>query len=243
MRVPDISVIVPVCNEEDNIAPLLAEIADAFPDADATEILFIDDGSDDDTASILQKCRHMHPNLRILTHGKRSGQSRGIRSGVLNARGRLICVLDGDGQNDPGDLPRLINLFDEALERGEPVGMVMGEREKRQDSGFRRFISRAANACNRGLLNHKARDVGCGTKVVDREVFLRIPYFDHMHRFMPALVGREGRSVIYEPVNHRPRGRGKSKYGTLERALAGVIDIFGVFWLLRRSKQPDVSEK
>ncbi|MEQ8443684.1 MAG: glycosyltransferase family 2 protein [Alphaproteobacteria bacterium] len=243
MRVPDISVIVPVCDEEDNIAPLLAEIADAFPDADATEILFIDDGSRDDTAAILQKSRHLHPNLRILTHSHRTGQSRAIRSGVLNARGRLICVLDGDGQNDPADLPRLIQLFDQASSRGVNIGMVMGERKNRRDSGFRRFISRAANACNRGLLNHNAQDVGCGTKVVDREVFLRIPYFDHMHRFMPALVGREGCSVIYEPVNHRPRGQGKSKYGTLERALAGAVDLFGVFWLLKRSKQPEISEK
>lgn len=242
MRVPDISVVVPVCDEEDNVAPLIAEIADAFPDTDAAEILYIDDGSRDETAVVLKKCKHMHPNLRVLTHSARSGQSRAIRSGVLASRGRLICVLDGDGQNDPGDLPRLVKIFDEAEAAGERIGMVMGEREKRQDTGFRRFISKVANACNRGLLSHSARDVGCGLKVVSQEVFLRLPYFDHMHRFMPALIGREGFTVRYERVNHRARPRGQSKYGTLERAMAGIVDLFAVFWLVKRSKRPDVTE-
>ncbi|WP_421879989.1 glycosyltransferase family 2 protein [Pacificispira sp.] len=242
MRVPDISVVVPVCDEEDNVAPLIAEIAEAFPDTTETEIIYIDDGSRDDTAAVLKKCKHLHPNLRVLTHGTRSGQSRAIRSGVLEARGRLVCVLDGDGQNDPADLPRLVQIFDEAAAAGETIGMVMGEREKRQDTGFRRFISRVANACNRGMLNHSARDVGCGLKVVSRDVFARIPYFDHMHRFMPALIGREGFTVRYERVNHRARPRGKSKYGTLERAVAGIVDLFGVYWLLKRSKRPEVTE-
>lgn len=240
---PDISVVVPVCDEEENVAPLIEEIAAAFPDATQCEIIYVNDGSRDDTAQILKKCQLLHPNLRVLTHSLRSGQSRAIRSGVLAARGRLICVLDGDGQNDPADLPRLVALFDQAVTRGDAIGMVMGEREKRQDSGFRRFISRVANACNRGMLNHTARDVGCGLKVVSAEVFRRLAYFDHMHRFMPALIGREGFTVLYERVNHRARPRGQSKYGTLDRALAGVVDLFGVYWLVKRSKRPDVSER
>lgn len=241
MHVPDISVVVPVYNESENIAPLIDEIAGALPGNDEIEIIYIDDGSDDDTASALKRCREMYPQLRVLRHARRCGQSRAIRTGVLAARGRLICVLDGDGQNDPADLPRLIAAYAEAVAAGESIGMVMGERENRQDSGFRRFTSRIANTLNRAVLNHAARDVGCGLKVVPREVFLRLPYFDHMHRFMPALVGREGFEVRYVRVNHRARPRGISKYGTVDRALSGMIDLIGVYWLLRRAKTPHVS--
>lgn len=237
-----VSIVVPVCDEEENVAPLIDEIVAAFPDRAGTEILYIDDGSRDGTAKALSASQKNHPNLRILTHGQRSGQSRAIRSGVLAARGRLIGVLDGDGQNDPADLPRLIALFDAAQARGERIGMVMGERKDRQDTGFRRFISRFANACNRGLLKHQARDVGCGLKIVSADLFRRLAYFDHMHRFMPALVGREGFTVLYAPVNHRARPRGASKYGTLDRAFAGIIDLIGVYWLVKRSKRPEVTE-
>lgn len=240
---PEISVVVPVCDEEDNVRPLIDEIAAALPDIDRVEILFVNDGSRDGTAAALAAAKTAHPNLRVLTHGARSGQSRAIRGGLLAARGRLVCVLDGDGQNDPADLPRLIDILAAAVARGEPIGMVQGEREKRQDSAFRRAISRFANACNRGLLNHQARDVGCGLKVLPRDVFLRLPYFDHMHRFTPALVGREGFTVLYERVNHRARAEGRSKYGTLDRALAGMIDLFGVYWLVKRSKRPVVTEE
>lgn len=237
-----VSVVVPVCDEEENVGPLIEEIATAFPDVATTEIIYINDGSRDGTADALKACQEKHPNLRVLTHSQRSGQSRAIRSGVLEARGRLIGVLDGDGQNDPADLPRLVEIFDAAQARGEKIGMVMGERAKRQDTGFRRFISRFANACNRGLLNHQARDVGCGLKIVSAVAFKRLAYFDHMHRFMPALIGREGFTVLYEPVNHRARDRGASKYGTLDRAIAGIIDLFGVYWLVKRSKRPEVME-
>lgn len=237
-----VSVVVPVCDEEENVAPLIAEIAAAFPNAEKTEIIYVNDGSLDGTAKALADCQKQHRNLRVLTHDQRSGQSRAIRTGVLASKGRLIGVLDGDGQNDPADLPHLIELFDKAQERGEPIGMVMGERQKRQDTGFRRLISRFANACNRGLLNHQAKDVGCGLKIVSAEAFRRLAYFDHMHRFMPALVGREGFTVLYEPVNHRARPRGTSKYGTLDRALAGIVDLFGVYWLVKRSKRPSVTE-
>lgn len=239
----EISVVVPVCDEEGNVSPLIEEIAAAFPDTDQVEIIYVDDGSRDSTPAVLKDCQSKHKNLRVLTHAQRSGQSRAIRTGVLAARGRLICVLDGDGQNNPADLPRLVALFNAALAEGDAIGMVMGEREKRQDSGFRRFISRVANACNRTLLNHTAQDVGCGLKVVAGPVFKQLPYFDHMHRFMPALISREGFSVRYERVTHRARDRGQSKYGTLERALAGLIDLFGVYWLVKRSKRPDVQEE
>lgn len=242
MSVPAISVVVPVCDEEDNLAPLIAEIAAAFPDRDNCEILYVDDGSRDSTPDKLNACMAEHVNLRVLTHLTRSGQSRAIRTGVLAARGRLIGVLDGDGQNDPADLPRLVEIFEAAKAEGETIGMVMGERRKRQDTGFRRFISKVANACNRSLLNHTANDVGCGLKIVDAAVFKRLPYFDHMHRFMPALVGREGFTVRYEKVNHRARPRGVSKYGTLERAIAGIVDILAVYWLVKRSKRPQVVE-
>ena len=240
---PEVSVVVPVCDEEGNVASLIDEIDRALPDRRSVEILFVNDGSKDQTASQLCRAQTSHPNLRILTHGERSGQSRAIRSGVLASRGRLICILDGDGQNDPADLPRLIDLFDAATAEGKPVGMVMGERRIRKDTGFRRFVSRVANACNRTLLNHSARDVGCGLKVVDAAVFRRLPYFDHMHRFMPALIGREGFSVLYVPVNHRARAEGTSKYTTVERALAGIVDIIGVYWLVTRSKRPSVTEE
>jgi dolichol-phosphate mannosyltransferase len=151
-------------------------------------------------------------------------------------------VLDGDGQNDPADLPRLLATFAAAEQAGESIGMVMGERMGRHESGLRRVASRIANACNRGLLRHTARDVGCGLKVLSRDCFMRLPYFDHMHRFMPALVGREGFTVRYEPVQSRPRSHGRSKYGTLERAVAGLVDLFAVYWLVRRSRRPSITE-
>ena len=239
----DVSIVVPVCDEEGSVRPLIEEIAQAFPDRTRTEILFVNDGSRDGTAAELGRARSEHNNLRVLTHASRSGQSRAIRTGVLSSRGRLICVLDGDGQNDPADLPRLIEVFDAAQRAGHKIGMVMGERAVRKDTGFRRFISRVANACNRTLLNHSARDVGCGLKVVDADIFRRLPYFDHMHRFMPALIGREGCTVQYVPVNHRARAEGRSKYTTIDRALAGIVDIIGVYWLVTRSKRPTVTEE
>jgi dolichol-phosphate mannosyltransferase len=237
-----ISVIVPACDEAENIGPLVAEVEQALSTIPRVEIICVDDGSRDDTAQVLMRAAKDHATLRVLRHDRRSGQSRAIRTGLLHARGRPVCVLDGDGQNDPADLLGLIVAFEAAEAAEESIGMVMGERPLRRENYLRRLSSRVANACNRGLLRHSARDVGCGLKVLSRDAFMRLPYFDHMHRFMPPLVGREGLAVHYVPVTSRPRKHGRSKYGTLDRALAGVVDLFGVYWLLMRSGQPRVEE-
>ncbi len=235
-----LSVVVPLRDEEANVEPLLAEIEAALSDREAAEYVLVDDGSRDGTLSALRGARERYPRLRILRHASACGQSRAVHSGVLHARGRMIAVLDGDGQNDPADIPALLALYDELEAKGEPIGMVAGERRRRHDSALRRISSRVANGANRRLLRHEARDIGCGLKVLSRATFLRLPYFDHMHRFMPPLIHREGLAVRYLPVNHRPRLRGRSNYGLWGRLAVGIIDLFGVRWLLKRGKTPEI---
>jgi glycosyltransferase involved in cell wall biosynthesis len=228
-----LSVVVPVMNEAENVAPLAREIVAATKGEEA-EIIFIDDGSTDGTADALKALKREIPQLRVMQHERNSGQSRGVRTGVLAARGEIIVTLDGDGQNDPADISKLLTVL-----RGAPpderVGMVTGVRAQRNDVANRRFASSFANGFRRRMLNDQATDSGSGIKAFRREMFLMLPYFDHMHRFMTALVLREGYDVRFVEVNHRPRTAGKSKYTNLHRALVGIIDVFGVRWLQRRS--------
>jgi dolichol-phosphate mannosyltransferase len=231
---PEISIVVPVHNEAGAAAPLAHEIAEAFKGR-AVEILFVDDASRDSTLEELMAARADLPALRVLKHERNAGQSRAVRTGVLAARGALVLTLDGDGQNPPADGPTLID----ALSAAPPeVAMVGGRRVKRQDTAAKKWASRLANGFRKRLLNDDADDTGCGLKAFRREAFLRLPYFDHMHRYLPALMIREGYQVLYRDVSHRPRVVGASKYTNLGRLWAAVTDLQGVMWLIARSRNP-----
>jgi len=230
----EISVVVPVKNEAGNIEPLVREILAALSKGPGFEIIYVDDGSSDGTAETLRALKLKVPQLRVIRHDRSCGQSQAIRTGVEAARGALIVTLDGDGQNDPADIPALIETY----RRNAPVGLVAGQRRRRQDNISKRWASRFANAIRRRALNDDTQDTGCGLKLIPRAVFLRLPYFDHMHRFIPALVKREGLKTAFISVNHRQRGAGKSNYGNLDRALVSVRDLLGVMWLLKRCKLP-----
>lgn len=233
-RPVDISVVVPVFDEEGAAVGLAREIAAAFAGA-AHEIIFVDDASRDSTAVRLDAVREELPQLRLLRHAANAGQSRAIRTGVLAARGAVIVTLDGDGQNDPADAPRLAARLAEAT---VDLAMVGGRRARRQDSAAKRWGSRFANGLRRRLLRDGADDTGCGLKAIRREAYLRLPYFDHMHRFLPALMLREGYRITFEDVGHRPRTSGRSKYSNLGRLRASVADLAGVLWLNARSRKP-----
>jgi glycosyltransferase involved in cell wall biosynthesis len=229
-----LSIVVPVKDEAENVVSLAHEIARAAQGEDA-EIVFVDDGSTDETIAILTRLKSEIPNLRVLAHGRNIGQSRGIRTGVRAARGDIIVTLDGDGQNDPADLPKLLTVMRNDA-AGERIGMVSGVRVKRNDDANKRYASGFANALRRRVLNDGAVDSGCGLKAFRREVYLALPYFDNMHRFLIALVQREGYEVRFVDVNHRPREHGQSKYNNLNRALVGIRDMIGVRWLQKRYK-------
>ena len=235
----DLSVVIPVKNEAGNITPLVAEIAAALDGLMAYEIVYVDDGSDDATAAEVRRLQAGLPQLRLIRHAASRGQSAAIRSGVKAARGRWIATLDGDGQNDPADIPTLWRLaLDTAKDGPAMPPLIAGHRAHRQDSWSKRQASRVANAVRRRLLHDDTPDTGCGLKLFPRALFLDLPYFDHMHRFLPALVLREGGRVCSVPVNHRPRRRGLSKYGVLDRLAVGVSDLLGVMWLRRRAARP-----
>lgn len=238
----EISILVPVMNEAGNIRPLVEEICAALTGR-RFEIIYVDDASTDDSPAELAGCAADIPELRVLRHQSRAGQSAAIRSALLVARGDLIGVLDGDGQNVPADLPALeAALMAQTGETGE-VGMAAGIRAKRQDSPMRLLASRAARWIRRTLLADTHPDSGCGIKVLHRALFLQLPFFNHMHRFMPSLVRRHAGVVIGVDVAHRPRLRGASKYRILDRLLVGISDILGVIWLLRRApRQGEVTE-
>ena len=233
-QAPEVSIVVPVFNEAGAAPALAREIATAFADWRA-EILFVDDASGDDTAAALEALRAEIPNLRLLRHARNAGQSRAIRSGVLAARAPILVTLDGDGQNDPADAPRLARRLAEGPAR---LALVGGERRVRKDSAAKRWASRLANAVRRRLLNDAAADTGCGLKALRREAFLALPYFDHMHRYLPALMLREGFEIAFEPVHHRPRETGRSKYTNLGRLGVAVFDMAGLVWLRSRARDP-----
>ena len=236
---PELSVVVPVFNERDNIPPLLAEIAAALRGRADFEIVYVDDASKDDSLAVLTKAKAQYPELRVIRHVTQSGQSTAIRNGVKAARGEWIATLDGDGQNDPADIPKLIAM---RAESPWAIKLFAGWRVNRQDSASKRFGSRFANAIRRRMLRDDTPDTGCGIKLFERAAFLELPYFDHMHRYLPALMQRAGWQVKSVPVNHRPRGTGVSKYNNLGRALVGISDLRGVGWLIRRSKRTAVEE-
>jgi dolichol-phosphate mannosyltransferase len=234
ISVPAISVVVPVRNEAPNIAPLVAEIAAALAGV-PHEILYVDDGSTDETAAAIRAVPASPDGpVRLLRHARSCGQSAAIVTGIRAARAPWIATLDGDGQNDPADLPR---LWARARAEGADT-LVAGWRTTRKDTATKRFTSRIANRVRARLLGDATPDTGCGLKVFPRELFLALPHFDHMHRFLPALVLRGGGRVVSEPVGHRPRTRGVSNYGTLDRLAVGLVDLLGMMWLQRRWTRP-----
>lgn len=238
MKIRLLSVVVPIKNEEDNIAPLIAEIRAALDGVVDYEIIYVNDGSTDATPQRLAEIKQTCPQLRVIRHEKSCGQSTAVRSGVKAAKGDWIATLDGDGQNDPADIPKLMA----ALAPG--VEIVGGNRRHaRRDTWIKRISSVIANGVRSRMLNDSTPDTGCGLKLFSREVFLDLPYFDHMHRFLPALVIRRGGRVVSVPANHRPRERGVSNYGTLDRLMVGIVDLFGVMWLQRRAKRPEAREE
>ena len=237
---PAVSVVVPVRNEADNIAPLVAEIAAALDGQWPFEIVYVNDGSSDDTEAVLQKVMAQYPWLRRVRHKTSCGQSAAVRSGVAAARGAIVVTLDGDGQNDPQFIPAMIR----ALEAGAPrTGLIAGQRVGRKASAFKKMQSRIANTVRGAVLRDGTRDTGCGLKAFRRDVFLALPSFDGLHRFLPALVKREGYAIGYVDVIDRPRSHGVSNYGMWDRLWVGILDLAGVWWLIRRKKRiPEITD-
>src|SRR6516225_2618528 len=237
---PAVSVVVPVRNEAGNVAPLVAEIAAALGDGAAFEIVYVNDGSVDNTQAQLFELMNTRPWLRQIKHDSSCGQSAAIRSGVAHARAPVVVTLDGDGQNDPAFIPQLVR----ALAAGAPrLGLVSGQRTARKATSFKKLQSRLANAVRGAVLRDGTRDTGCGLKAFPRDVFLALPYFDGLHRFLPALVRREGYDIGYVEVVDRLRRTGMSNYGMWDRLWIGILDLAGVWWLIRRRKRvPQASE-
>jgi dolichol-phosphate mannosyltransferase len=237
---PAVSIVVPVRNETGNIGPLAAEIGAALTGKWPFEVIYVDDGSRDATESELRALQKQYPWLRYLKHATSCGQSAAIRSGTAAARAPIVATLDGDGQNDPKFLPDLIT----PLHAGNPrLGLVAGQRLDRQASTSKKLQSRIANGVRRSVLKDGARDTGCGLKAFRRDVFLALPFFDGLHRFLPALFRREGYDVAFADVVDRERRFGTSNYGMMDRLLVGLMDLGGVWWLVKRRKNvPSVSE-
>ena len=237
---PAVTVVVPVRNEAGNIATLVKEIAQALDGQWRFEIVYVNDGSSDGTEAELQRLMAQYPYLRRVRHKQSCGQSAAVRSGVEAARAPLIVTLDGDGQNDPAFIPAMLR----ALETGAPrVGLIAGQRVKRKSGGFKKFQSRVANAVRSAVLRDGTRDTGCGLKAFRRDVFLNLPYFDGLHRFLPALVKRDGYGIGYVDVVDRLRASGVSNYGMWDRLWIGILDLAGVWWLIRRKKRiPEIAE-
>ncbi|MFV0359069.1 glycosyltransferase family 2 protein [Tropicimonas sp.] len=234
-----LSIVIPMKNEEGNVEPLLLGIAESCAGTDY-EIIVVDDGSDDGTAAAVQGLAAADPRVRLLTHTRSAGQSAAVHSGVLAARGNVVCTLDGDGQNPPEELPKLYRpLFDDTTGR---LGLVAGQRVDRQDTLSKKWGSRFANGLRARILDDGTRDTGCGLKGFRRDAFLALPYFDHMHRYLPALFRRDGWEVLLVDVSHRERQAGSSNYTNFRRALVGIPDLMAVAWLIRRRKKAQAAE-
>lgn len=235
----DLSVVIPVYNEVENIRDLVEETSRTLQGIIEYEIIVVDDGSDDDTPAVLQACRAVQPRLRVIRHAQRCGQSAAIGNGVRAARSLWIVTLDGDGQNDPADIMRLYSTMESSADK---VMLVTGQRLNRRDDILKRFSSRVANAVRARVLQDRTPDTGCGIKLFARDTYNRLPQFDHMHRFLPALVQGLGGETVSVVVNHRARRGGVSKYGVMDRLWTGIIDMLGVWWLLRRSLSSTLAE-
>jgi dolichol-phosphate mannosyltransferase len=231
---PRLSIVVPVRNEQGNIAPLVRDIETACADLGVFELIYVDDGSSDGTAAALAELAATRPWLRILRHAQSCGQSAAVRSGVRVASAPIVATLDGDGQNDPSFIPAMVAQLEAA---GASAGLVQGQRVGRKDTGFKRMQSRIANKVRSAVLKDATRDTGCGLKCFRREAYLALPYFDALHRFMPALVVREGLTVLHHDVRDRQRLTGVSNYGFFDRLWVGILDLVGVWWLIRRRKR------
>lgn len=237
---PRVSVVVPVRNEKDNIAPLVAEIAAACVEITPFELVYVDDGSSDGTSQEIARLSAERPWLRCMRHAESCGQSAAVRTGVRVARGSLVVTLDGDGQNDPAFIPALVSALEAA---GPQVGLAQGQRVGRKDGGWKSFQSKIANGVRGRILRDGTRDTGCGLKAFRRDAYLALPYFDALHRFIPALMKREGMGVVHVDVVDRPRRTGVSNYGMFDRLWVGILDLIGVWWLIRRRrKQPRIEE-
>ncbi len=234
-----ISIVIPIFNEEKNISNLVREIDQVIGLTHSYEIICVDDASDDETAFVLCGLMRIYSCLRVITHSRQSGQSTAVRNGVLNAKSDWVVTLDGDGQNDPADIPALLARRDSS---DGDVKLVAGWRTYRQDTMSKRLASRFANGLRARILNDATPDSGCGIKLFERSAFLNLPYFDHMHRYLPALMQRDGWKTVSEPVGHRARSAGVSNYTNLGRAVVGISDLLGVAWLIRRSRVTMYSE-
>ena len=232
-----VSIVIPAHNEADSIGQLVSEIV-ALSMEDLFEIVVVNDASVDGTASVLSEMKLQIPNLKVVSHREKYGQSAAIATGVRHAHGELIATLDGDGQNDPADIPKLLSI----LENSREYTMVVGFRRERRDSWWKIISSKTANSVRGFLLRDNTPDTGCGLKVFYRTTFLTLPFFDHMHRFLPALVLMQGGSVTSVEVSHRSRAHGRSNYGVWDRLWAGLVDLLGVGWLRLRSKQISIEE-
>jgi len=240
-----LSIVVPVRNEAENVLPLLAEIHAALDGPADFEVIYVEDGSSDATPQRLAEALARYPRLRVLVHRERYGQSAALLTGFRAARGEWIATLDGDGQNDPADIPRLLAARDGAVRSGAAragLQLISGWRKNRKDAWLKRVASRIANGVRSSLLGDATPDTGCGLKLIARAACLELPVFDHMHRFLPALVQRNGGATICVEVNHRPRTRGVSNYGVADRLWIGVDDLVGVLWLKRRALRPQAKE-
>ncbi len=246
---PELSVVVPLHNEADNLSRLTGEIRRALEGRVDYEIVYVDDGSDDDSAEGLARLAGEEPRIRVVRHGKRAGQSAAIASGVRAARAPWIATLDGDGQNDPADILPMLEMARNSSAppplrpaASPPLRLIIGNRRQRRDRWDKRLAGRIANAIRSQVLGDGTPDTGCGLKLFERSAFMSVPHFDHMHRYLPALFLRSGWGVASVPVNHRPRGSGHSHYGVLDRLWVGLLDLPGVWWLMRRQIRPAIAE-
>ncbi len=237
---PDLSVVIPVQNEEENIRLLIEEVRQALEGVLDYELIYVNDGSSDSTLQILNECRQVLPVLRVISHETGVGQSTAVRTGILHARSAIISTLDGDGQNDPADIPALYQALLRQADSG--VVLVNGYRRKRRDTFIKRLSSKLANGIRGWMLDDDTPDTGCGLKVFNRDAYLAIPFFDHLHRFLPAMMIAGGGRVVSVEVNHRERQLGSSHYGFFDRLWVGIFDILGVIWLKSRTTRPVVLE-